>query len=329
MSAASSRICSGFNFLTNRLPNSLPSGSGAPASSSLRPFRLSRSEQPPTPQACTNDVQNLEPNTKDLYPEADEVGYFEQHVDNLFAASKAQKRKRCKTTEFWDVKTIESDGTIKHLKLSVKEAMKPPNGRKIVLRFNSELQPVGDEASILSGILRLLGSDYTKFSICEKDWRKVHTRDKVYNECVKEMFHFDEDCGAIIKHIILKMLGRTWKETRNRLYHHCYASEQTLEENIEHRPSEITADDWRWYLNYRNSEETKEKCKKNVENRSKQLYTHIGRSKSLARLGEEESKRQGRRVGRGELYLLTHKRPNGSYIHDVAQTIGERIEAIE
>ncbi|RYR39050.1 hypothetical protein Ahy_A09g044457 isoform B [Arachis hypogaea] len=54
------------------------------------------------------------------------------------------------------------------VKLSVKEAMKPPNERKIVLRFNSKLQPVGDEASILSGILRLLGSDYTKFSICER-----------------------------------------------------------------------------------------------------------------------------------------------------------------
>ncbi|RYR39256.1 hypothetical protein Ahy_A09g044766 [Arachis hypogaea] len=87
--------------------------------------------------------------------------------------------------------------------------MKPPNGRKIVHRFNSELQPVGYEAGILSGILRLLGSDCTKFPICEKNWRKVRTKDK-------------------------------------------------------------------------------EKCKKNTENQSTQLYTHIGSSKSFARLGEEE-----------------------------------------
>ncbi|KAL4275565.1 hypothetical protein AHAS_Ahas20G0119900 [Arachis hypogaea] len=33
----------------------------------------------------------------------------------------------------------ESDGTTKQVKLSVKEAMKPPNGRKIILKFNSEL----------------------------------------------------------------------------------------------------------------------------------------------------------------------------------------------
>ncbi|RYQ82663.1 hypothetical protein Ahy_B10g101238 [Arachis hypogaea] len=160
--------------------------------------------------------------------------------------------------------------------------MKPPNGRKIVLRFNSALQPVGDEAGL----------------------EKVRTRDKVYNECVK-------------------------KETRNRLYHHCYDPKLSLEENIENRPDRITADHWRWFLDYRNSEETHEKCKKNAENRSKQLYNHTGRSKSLARLGEEESERQGRRVSRGELYLLTHKRANGSYVHDAARAIGERIEAIE
>ncbi|QHN77445.1 uncharacterized protein DS421_19g652750 [Arachis hypogaea] len=104
-----------------------PSGSGAPASSSLRPFRPPRSELPPAPQACTNDVQNSEPNAEDLDPEADEVDSFEQHVDTLFAALDAQKCKGRKTTEFWDVKIIESNGTIKHVKLSVKEAMKPPN----------------------------------------------------------------------------------------------------------------------------------------------------------------------------------------------------------
>ncbi|RYR73493.1 hypothetical protein Ahy_A02g007853 [Arachis hypogaea] len=85
---------------------------------------------------------------------------------------------------------------------------------------------------------------------------------------------------------------------RNRLYHHCYDLELSLEENIENRPPGIISDHWRWFLNYRNSEET-------------------------------QSERQERRVSRGELYLLTHKRANGSYVHDAAQAIGERIEAIE
>ncbi|RYR53123.1 hypothetical protein Ahy_A06g028063 [Arachis hypogaea] len=189
-----------------------PSGNGAPASSSARPFRPPRSEPPPAPQVCTNDVQNSEPSAEEYDPEA--------------------------------------------VKLSVKEAMNPPNKRKIVLKFNSALQLVGNEAGLLSGVMGLLGSNYTKFPIYEKDWRKVRTRDKVYNECVKEMFYFEEDSRGMIKRIIFKMLGRAWKETRNRLYHHCYDSGLSLEENIKNRPSGITADHWRWFLDYRNSEET-------------------------------------------------------------------------
>ncbi|RYQ89398.1 hypothetical protein Ahy_B09g096067 [Arachis hypogaea] len=103
--------------------------------------------------------------------------------------------------------------------------MKPSNGRKIVLKCNERLQPVENKVGILSGVLRLLGSDYTKFSICEKDWKKVRSKDKIYKKCVKEIFHFDEDSGGIIKRTILKMLGRAWKDTRNGLYHDYYKSE--------------------------------------------------------------------------------------------------------
>ncbi|RYR33422.1 hypothetical protein Ahy_A10g048007 [Arachis hypogaea] len=98
--------------------------------------------------------------------------------------------------------------------------------------------------------------------------------------------------GGIIKRTILKMLGRAWKETRNRLYHEHdhYDSQLTIKQNIKGRPPWITADHWRWYLDYHNSEDAKKKCRKNAVNQSKQLYTHISRSKILARLGEEEER---------------------------------------
>ncbi|RYQ89348.1 hypothetical protein Ahy_B09g096041 isoform B [Arachis hypogaea] len=146
------------------------------------------------------------------------------------------------------------------------EAMKSHNGRKIVLKFNKKFQAIGDEAGILSGVLRLLGADYNKFSICEKDWRKISSKDKIYNECVKEMFHFDEDSRGIIKRIIIKSIGRSWEEMRSRLYHDYYNSKKMIEQNIEERPPGISADHWRWFLDYRNSEDTKEKCRKNVMN---------------------------------------------------------------
>ncbi|RYR01239.1 hypothetical protein Ahy_B06g080112 isoform C [Arachis hypogaea] len=63
--------------------------------------------------------------------------------------------------------------------------MERPNGRKIILRFNNAKQAIGNEARLLSGVLGLLGSYFGKFPICEESWRKITTKDKVYNECVK------------------------------------------------------------------------------------------------------------------------------------------------
>ncbi|XP_020960389.1 uncharacterized protein LOC110263448 [Arachis ipaensis] len=143
------------------------------------------------------------------------------------------------------IKIINSDGTIKPAKLSVREAMERPNGRRIVLKFNNEKQPIGDKVGLLSGVLGLLGSNYEKFSICEESGRKITTKDKVYNECVKQLFHFDEESEGIIKKNILKIMGKSWKETRLRLYNAFYEPTFTTEQNVEHRPSRIDREHWR------------------------------------------------------------------------------------
>ncbi|KAL4294389.1 hypothetical protein AHAS_Ahas18G0223200 [Arachis hypogaea] len=210
-----------------------------------------------------NSVHNSELGQETLLEaNAPEVESRDHEDDDHSSASGAQSRKRRKTTEFWTVKIIDSDGTVKPARLSVREAMERPNGRRIVLRFNNEMQPIGDEAGLLSGVLGLLGSDYAKFPIGKESWHKVTTKNKVYNECVKE--------------------------TRLRLYNAFYEPTFTFEQNIEHRPSGIDQEHWREFLEYRAKPETKEKCKKNATNRSKQVYTHTGGSKSFARRMEEE-----------------------------------------
>ncbi|RYR24099.1 hypothetical protein Ahy_B02g057593 [Arachis hypogaea] len=131
-----------------------------------------------------------------------------------------------------------------------------------------------------------------------------------------------------VKELIIE--GEWWKQEKElRLYDAFYEPTFTTEENIEQRLPGIDREYWRWFLNYRTEEETKEKCRKNAANRSKQLYTHTGGSKSFARRIEEESKEQGRRVGRGELWIKVHKKNDGSYINDEARVIGERIEEIK
>ncbi|RYQ92900.1 hypothetical protein Ahy_B09g099141 [Arachis hypogaea] len=74
---------------------------------------------------------------------------------------------------------------------------------------------------------------------------------------------------------------------------------------------------------------TKAKYKQNALNQKKQLYTHTGGSKSLAKARKEDTQKQGRRVGRGEVWILTHKRRDGTYIHEEGQRIVEKISEIE
>nr|XP_025632409.1 uncharacterized protein LOC112727026 [Arachis hypogaea] len=193
----------------------------------VRPFRPSRSEPRPAPQTRTYSSQNSEPGHVHLDANAHDVDSIDQKVDN-----------RLFTTETY-IKVynwlVDSDGTIKPAKLSVREAMERPNGRRIMLRFNNEKQPVGDEAGLLSGILGMLGANYGKFPICEESWRHVTTKDKVYSECVK----------------------KSWKDTRLRLYDDCYEPTLSTEENIEKRLPGIDRDHWRWYLDYRAKPEMK------------------------------------------------------------------------
>ncbi|RYQ86283.1 hypothetical protein Ahy_B10g105955 [Arachis hypogaea] len=291
------------------------------------------SQQPPTaPPASSPSADDdwLIPLPSNMDPEANDVDSFDEHIDRMFATSDAEKRKGRKTTEFWDVDLIDSDGIIKQAKMSVREAMERPlNGSKIILRFNEELQAIGDGAGLLSRILGALGSDYSKFPIWEKSWAKVQDKDRVYDDCIKEMFHFHEDSGSRIKKTFLQQMGRSWKDTRGRLYDAHYKPTRTLEQNLDNRPAGIPKEHWRWFIDYRNDPATKAKCKQNALNRKKQLYTHTGSSKSLARAREEESQKQGRRAVRGEVWILKHKRLDGTYIHEEAQRIGEKIFEIE
>ncbi|XP_025652205.1 uncharacterized protein [Arachis hypogaea] len=183
----------------------------------------------------TNNAQNSLPGNLNLDANANEVPLLDEEVDDLLDASGAQSHRGRKTTELWTVKIIDSDGTIKPSKLSVREALEWPNGRKIVLKFNNAKQAIGDEAGLLSSVLGLLGSDYGKFPICRESWRQITTKDKVYNKCVKQIFHFDENSEGTIKKNILKSMGKSWKETRLRLYDDFYEPTFTIEQNIEHR----------------------------------------------------------------------------------------------
>ncbi|RYR77424.1 hypothetical protein Ahy_A01g001878 [Arachis hypogaea] len=209
---------------------------------------------PPPASASHRDDSQILPDSGDSVPTTSHS--LDQEAGDPFVDTSAQSRKGHKTIEFWEIKIIDSDGTIKPTKLSVRVAMERLNDRKIVLKFNNANQAIGDEAGLLSACLQI--------------------------------FYFDEVSERTIKKNILKSTEKAWKETRLRLYNDYYEPTFTNEQNIERCPPGNDREHWRWFLDYRAKAEIKEKCKKNTINQSKQLYTHTGGSKSFARRMEEE-----------------------------------------
>ncbi|RYR53898.1 hypothetical protein Ahy_A06g029144 [Arachis hypogaea] len=189
------------------------SGNSVPGTS--RTFLPPRSVPRPVTQMSTNNIQNSESGHVNLAANANYVDSLDQEADDPFVDSSAQSRKGRKTTEFWAVKIIDSDGTIKSAKLIVREAMKQPNGRKIVLRFNNTKQAIGDKTGLLSGVLGLLGSDYEKFSICKDSGIRLPLKTRFITN---QIFYFDEVNEGTIKKNVLKSMGKTSKEKRLRLY---------------------------------------------------------------------------------------------------------------
>ncbi|RYR05011.1 hypothetical protein Ahy_B06g084839 [Arachis hypogaea] len=259
------------------------------------------------------DHRNARSRDEDYDPEVDEVPSFDDHIDDLFAAQE-----------------VEEDGVRKVSKLSVKEAIALPSNTKIVLLFNSELQPIGQAAGLLSGFIGSLGADYFQFPIHLHSWKLVSKakREHAY-DMLKRDFYYEDDAGGKIKRDILKRIGKNWKDTRHHLFHRCYKQIRTYEENLQHHPKGIDKNDWKRFVDYRLNEETQKKCKQNTLNRSKQLYTHTGGSKKLARKKDEVEREQGRPVGRGELFIMTHKKKDGSYIHPDACVVSEAIANVE
>ncbi|MED6198104.1 hypothetical protein PIB30_062845 [Stylosanthes scabra] len=210
------------------------SGSGARARhSDIRPFRPPRDkassdlsdnvENHHPPERCPIHMnQAVEDNTntedEDYVPDANEMASFDDHIDNLFANHNVEvqnKGKKRKDSDWWDVEVIE-DGVIRPLKQTVFEAIRIPPSRKIVLKFNESHQAVGGENSLLSGYL---GADFKKFPISMKSWHEMKEyKESIYNDIIKRTFHFKDPNGKI-KKVILKRLGKLWKDTRSSLFH--------------------------------------------------------------------------------------------------------------
>ncbi|RYR62137.1 hypothetical protein Ahy_A04g019503 [Arachis hypogaea] len=203
----------------------------------------SSANDPQTPTECTEARHHVEVVDNQLEDED-----YNPKVDEVLSFDDHiddLSRRSEQQRETQRYRLLEKDSVRKVSKLSVKEAIALPSNTKIILSFNKELQPIGQTAGLLSNFLGSLGTDYSHLP-------RYKERNNV-------------------------------KDIRHNLYHKCYKETRTFEENLKHFPSGIEENHWKWFLEYRQKEETKKNCEQNTLNQSKQLYTYTEGSKNIGK----------------------------------------------
>ncbi|XP_057763489.1 uncharacterized protein LOC130983285 [Arachis stenosperma] len=247
----------------DRAPPISSTANRAPTTRMNEPFRAPRIDHSNAQSSTENDPQTPTDNIEtrhcaevadreledeDYDPEADEVPLFDDHIDDLFAVQEVEGQHNNKKAKDTDFWEVIV------IEDGVRKVSKLSVKEAIALPSNTKIElPFNSQ-------LQPIG---------------------------QRVFHYEDDAGGKIKSDMLKRIGKNWKDTRNHLFHMCYKQIRTYEENLKHHPAGIDKNDWKKFVDYRLKEETQKKCKQNALNRSKQLYTHIGGSKTLARKKDE------------------------------------------
>ncbi|MED6105870.1 hypothetical protein PIB30_000001 [Stylosanthes scabra] len=125
-------------------------GGGVPATTSCRPFHPPRSEIGPNPQLNVEGNQYQGIDEEEVNPLTNGVDSIDDHIDRLVEESNVGNSRGRRNAKPW---AVHADGTITKRKMTVAQVMKPLHGTKVVLQFDTSMEPIEDSGGLLSGVL--------------------------------------------------------------------------------------------------------------------------------------------------------------------------------
>ncbi|CAN8290427.1 unnamed protein product [Cochlearia groenlandica] len=214
----------------------------------------------------------------------------------------------------WLVKLIDSHGNVTTEHVHYKYLFPLLRDKKIILEFGPNNQPEEESGALFAWWLgRLL------LPINYEDWRKVpkQIKNDVW-DLIQEYFHFDA-LNENYKKFAMKSLSRKWKVLKLRLWHDY--GKNTFEESIKSRPYGIKEEEWESFVRVKFSK----KAKRNKKSRSHYKTPHTLGSKSIARKSKEIFQDTGKRPSRAEIFVLSRKKADQSYVNEEARELSEKL----
>ncbi|XP_025635977.1 uncharacterized protein [Arachis hypogaea] len=239
------------------------------------------------------------------------------------------KRKRGRESRhYWTVDAIDEYENSTRLHLLVKDVHNLPEGLRIVVNFDRQHAAIGEAAGLLAGVCGQLATDCVAFPISFDKWSDIPESffENQWNIFFQARFCF-KVCDSLAKRFLLQSLGKKWREHRIKLWNEFYDPRLSKTEIINNTPEDIALDQWALFVEYRLKPETQNLCKRNQEIWQKQIIPHTSGAKSIARRRAELTEETGKEVSRVQMWDITHKKIDGSYVNEKAKEIAEKIEA--
>ncbi|KAK5786082.1 hypothetical protein PVK06_040709 [Gossypium arboreum] len=182
---------------------------------------------------------------------------------------------------------------------------------RVKVSRNNHGQPVGFATRLLEGYLGIIARNANMLPINYESWH--HMPDSNKNQAldnIKERFALE-----VSDDYIKKALGKKWRDHKTTLKKLYFKKDISLEEKLRNVPPGMLRYQW---------EDDRERV--GTSSRQKQKFTHTAGSRSFASVAEAEEVSSGQKVGRLQLFEITHRKKDGSPMTSEAGEIMEKLK---
>ncbi|PPR86216.1 hypothetical protein GOBAR_AA34474 [Gossypium barbadense] len=170
---------------------------------------------------------------------------------------------------------------------------------RVKVTRNSRGQPVGQEARLLAGYLGIIARNANMLPINYESWHNMPDSNK--NQAlsnIKDRFAL-EVSDAYIKKAL---------------------------EKLQNVPPGMVKYQWEDAVRFWNSKKEEDRERVGTSSRQKQKFTHTAGSKSFACVAQAEEASSGQKVGRLQLFDITHRKKDGTPMSSEAAEIMEKLK---
>ncbi|KAK5793830.1 hypothetical protein PVK06_034989 [Gossypium arboreum] len=125
---------------------------------------------------------------------------------------------------------------------------------------------------------------------------------------------------------IKKALGKRWRDNKSTLKKQYFKKDISLEEKLRNVPPGMLRYQWEDAVRFWNSKKGEDRERVGTSSRQKQKFTHTAGSRSFASGAEAEEVKSGQKVGRLQLFEITHRKKDGSPMTSEAGEIMEKLK---